>query len=294
MTAWAVALAARAATVEAQGDAAGLLQKIGAYVEQYYARARSFVAVESVVVETLRPDLVADGLPRRLNYDLRVDWIPRVEHEPAKALMTRQLLTVNGRKPKPKDKPECLDPIAEETEPMSMLLPEEQTHFKFRWAGQGKVAGRSVAMLDFQETGAVSTSLSFKGDDCLSAHVSGRSIGRVWADAATGEVMRLDVSLKGMVDFRVPRERQLVWGTVKTLDRSDVSVQYRPVTFFDPDETLLVPSSIVSLWAWRGGGRYRKTQTFRHDRRFVAEGRLVDSVEPAPDRVDQPEVTPTR
>lgn len=289
---WTVRLVAGPA---AQGDPAAVLERIGAYVEQYYSRAQSFVAIEHVVLHTLRSDLASDGFARRLSYELRVDWTPRIGGEPAKATMVRQLLTVNGRKPKPKDEPHCLDPSAEQDEPMSMLLPDLQSALRFTWAGMSKVDGRRVAMVDFRETTAPKATVDWK-EDCMSVKVDGRSAGRVWADPESGEVLRIDVHLRGMVDFPVPRERQRDWGMLKTLDRSVVSVRYRPVTFHDPEEVILLPSTIESSWSWRGGpsSRYRSTQNFRNYKRFVAEGRLVESVEPLLEAADGPEVTVTR
>jgi hypothetical protein len=285
-----------AASAEGQRDVGAVLQKIGAYVEQYYSRAQSFVATETVILQTLRSDLVAEGFARRLNFELRVDWTPRVDGERPRATMVRQLLAVNGRKPKAKDEPQCLDPTSEQLEPMSMLLPELQSDHTFSWSGVAKIDGRRVAKIDFRETMAQVASVEWK-KDCMSVKVDGRSVGRVWADPESGEVLRLDVSLKGMVDFPVPAERQREWGTLKTLERSDISVRYRPVTFRDPEETVLLPRSIESAWAWRGGpsSRYRNTQSFSNYRRFVGEGRVVDSVGAAvPDGADVPDGTSVR
>jgi hypothetical protein len=49
------------------------------------------------------------------------------------------------------------------------------------------------------------------------------------------------------------------------------------VTFSDPDETLLLPSSIETLSIVRNGGtpRMRTTQTFSGYKRFVTNSRIV-------------------
>jgi hypothetical protein len=56
-----------------------------------------------------------------------------------------------------------------------------------------------------------------------------------------------------------------------------MSIRYRPVTFQDPDETLLLPSEIVSSSLWRNGGSAgsRITQSFSNYRRFVTAGRII-------------------
>lgn len=281
-------------SLAAQHDLGAALQRIGAYVEQYYSRAQSFMGTETVRVQPVRSDLIADGFARRLDYDLRVEWTPRGSGEPATATMVRELLTINGRKPRPKDEPQCLDPSGEQAEPMSLLLPESQSDYKFSWAGTTRIDGRRVAMIDYRETVETSASVAWKDDRCMSAQIEGRWRGRVWADPGSGEVLRLDTHLQGMVDFPVPRERQGEWGGVVTLDRADFSVRYKPVAFRDPDETLLLPTTIETLTVWRGGSRTRKTQQFSNYRRFLNGARLVDSDGIVSDGVDQPSETLTR
>ena len=97
---------------------------MGDYVERYYARAQSIVVEESVAIQPLGLDLRNDGFARRLTYELRVEWNPDAagdDDSPAK--VTRQLLTINGRPPKPGQEPECLDPRSTSPEPLAFLLP---------------------------------------------------------------------------------------------------------------------------------------------------------------------------
>ena len=63
-----------------------------------------------------------------------------------------------------------------------------------------------------------------------------------------------------------------------TIERADSTIQYRAVTFSDPDETWLVPVSIESVTIVRNAGvpRLRTRQLFSDYRRFTAAGRIVD------------------
>jgi hypothetical protein len=100
--------------------------------------------------------------------------------------------------------------------------------------------------------------------------------GRVWVDAASGEVLRIDEAANGPVEMRRPREQtRLGVRDVLTFDRYLESVRYQRVTFTDPDETLLLPVSIESI-AMAGPGGTRRTQTYTNYRRFVTEGRVVE------------------
>jgi len=262
----------------AQAEMPVVLTRVGAYVERYYSRAQRLVATEAVEVQMLAHDLAASGFPERYVNEVRVDWGPREEGKPAVATFVRRLITMNGRRPKSKDQRKCLaPPETDEIEPLSSLLPDLQAELKFSWSGLRRVDERPVVVIDFQEITPPKVSSEWT-KDCMSAQVDGRGAGRLWADPDTGEVLRLDTRLKGMVDIPVPREHQGEWqGSVKTLDRSDLSVRYRPVTFTDPDETLLLPATIERMVHWRGAGgsRYRRTQRFSNYKRFVAEGRVV-------------------
>ena len=62
-----------------------------------------------------------------------------------------------------------------------------------------------------------------------------------------------------------------------TLERANMSIRYRPVTFRDPEETLMLPAEIVSSSMWRNGGSpgSRITQSFSNYRRFVTGWRIV-------------------
>jgi hypothetical protein len=81
-----------------------------------------------------------------------------------------------------------------------------------------------------------------------------------------------------MHEFPVPFQHQRAWNSsTLALERSDSSIRYRPVRFSDPDETLLLPTSVETLTSWRPAGTYiRTTQTFSNYQRFLTGGRIVE------------------
>jgi len=260
-----------------QSVAAGeTVARIGAYVEQYYARAQSIVADEAVTVQPLRRDMTFDGFPRRLVYELRVEWDPSADGD-SPATVTRQLLTVNGRPPRPRDKPECLDPRSVSPEPLAFLLPGRRHKYTFTGAGMARVDGRDAVMVDYRPLDAGKPTVEWT-DDCVTVDVPGRWRGRLWADPESAAVVRLEEQLIGMLDLPVPRKHQRNSSAMFiTLERADTSIRYRPVTFRDPDETLTLPLEITSYSMWRNGGSpgTRVTQSFRNYRRFVTATRIV-------------------
>src|SRR5262245_52009885 len=97
------AAAQRAGDIDLLDEA---LARTGRRVEEYYARARTIVATERVLIQPLSADLLSTGLGRRLVYELRVEWEPPLSGEPAgTASVVRRLLSVNGRPPEPGAEP---------------------------------------------------------------------------------------------------------------------------------------------------------------------------------------------
>ena len=255
----------------------GVLARIGAYVGRYYATAQRLVAVETVTLQPLRADLSSAEFPRRLEYDLRVEWTPSADGLSGEAEVHRTLVKVNGRPPRPKDEPGCSDPRSVSPEPLAMFLPGQQPDYAFTPLKPGRVGGRAALMIDYRPLTKGAVQITWH-DDCVSIELPGRSVGRVWADPESGEVLRVDEHLIGMYDIPVPAAQQRKGGAPSmTLERSDSSIRYRPVRFHDPDETVLLPAEVETLTVFRDAGipRMRIRQVFSNYRRFVTEGRIL-------------------
>jgi len=265
------------ASGQGSDDLLALMARLGASVERYFHRAQSIICLETVRLQSLGFDLATDGSsPRQLAYELRVAWEPRPGDQP-EATVTRQLLKVNGRAPRAKDEPGCMDPRPVSPEPLSMFLPVQQRDYIFTVAGHGRVHGRPAVMIDYRSREEGPVTVDWR-KECFSIDLPGRSRGRVWVDTETDEVLRLDEHLTRMFDVSLPPEHQTPSGpTSVTVERLDSSILYRPVTFREPDETVMLPHSIDTLTIVRRSGvpRLRTNQTFSNYRRFVTAGRVV-------------------
>ena len=266
------------AGVDGQSAAADqTVARISNYVEHYYSRAQSIVTDEAVTVQRINRDWSFDGFARRLVYELRVEWNPTVEGDESPATVTRRLLTVNGKPPRKDEEPECMDPRSVSPEPLAFLLPDRREKFAFTGAGIGRVDGRDALMVDYRSLHAGKPMVEWT-DDCVSVDVPGGWRGRLWADPQSAAVVRIDEQLTSMVDLPIPRKHQRLNGALyMTLERANMSIRYRPVTFSDPDETLMLPAEIISSSMWRNGGSpgNRITQSFSNYRRFVTGGRII-------------------
>ena len=254
-----------------------LLDRIGSYVEQYYARAQSVLAVETVTLQPLARDFGFDGFARRLVYELRLEWDPAVTGGQEPARVVRELVTVNGRPPRNGDEPRCIDPRGVSPEPLAFLLPDRRGQFIFHPGRTDDLDGRAAAVYEFRSVRAEPPRVEWR-DECASIDLPGRSRGRIWADPDSAAILRLDESLTGMVDIPVPIDQQRKGGAAyMTVERADTSIRYRSVTFTDPDETFLLPALVESLVVVRNSGspRLRITQSYTNYRRFVTGGRVV-------------------
>jgi hypothetical protein len=274
----AVVAAALATGVSAQApaDLDTLLAHVGERVRQFYTRAESLVCTEKVVIQPLGSSLNPDGFGRSLEYELRVDWTPPTEDGGAPdAKVVRQLIKVNGRPPRARDEHNaCMDPKPVSPEPLAMLLPHKQNDYRFSWP-TGKRRDPKMLAFDYRarEIGKVEGTVD---ENCISISAPGYTKGRVWIDPETHDVLRLDEQLTGLLEYRLPaRQRRTGMADTWVVERADSTIRYRPVTFRDPDETILLPESIESLTVFRGSSSHRIKQTFSNYRRFLTGGRII-------------------
>ena len=141
----------------------------------------------------------------------------------------------------------------------AFLLAVHRQEYRFRSAGVGKDRNRPVFLIDFASVERKSTAELIEDkaghDDCFdwTGHVASR--GRVWVDAKSFDVVRIERGLPAMLDVRVPLRIQR-WHNLENvvvIDREDTTIRYRTVAFNDPDELLLLPESIETLMIARGG-----------------------------------------
>jgi hypothetical protein len=278
----AAAVAAGNATATAQpaaGDGlAPLLARISARVENFYSRARTVTARETVRLHQLENDFSTVGFARQLVYDLRLDWDIQADGTlPIEAKMLRHLMMVNGRPPRPKDEPECTDPESVSSDHLTMLLPQKRSEYEFTPGEPARLDNRPATTINFRDVSKDTPEVIWT-EDCVRVSLPGRTRGRIWVDAENLDVLRIDGHLTRMFDFptteRIAR-RQGVYQMA--LERYDFTIRYREVKFADPEETLTLPRLVETMSVWKGAAtrRFRITQEYSDYRRFVTGGRIV-------------------
>jgi len=279
-----LALAAMtAAGAQAQPDVEDLLVRVGERVAEFYTRAKNVICIERSTVQGIDFSNSLVGFARTVESELRIE---DSGEPPGEAAVVRRIRKVNGRPPRERDKKDragCTDPNPLSSEPLTFLLPARRSEYEFKTVGMAKDRSRTVVMIDFASVNRRSNPELMEAasghDDCFdwSGHIASR--GRIWVDAESHDVVRVEQGLRGPVDVKVPaliqrRHRLDNWVVIV---REDVTMRYKTVVFRDPDEMVLLPQSIDSLTVVRGGLQStRRNQTFSDYRRFVTGGRVLD------------------
>jgi hypothetical protein len=277
---WAAAAPGAAQEPAPTDDLAHTLALVSQRVEQWYRRAQNVVSREVVLIQPMRSDFTPAEFPRRLVFELRVGWNadPDSPTGAPVASVLRQPVSFGGRSARADQDPGCMDPKPVSPEPLAMLLPERLSESEFSAAGTSRVDGRLALRIDYRGVRATPPSVTWTGK-CVSVSLPGRSRGRVWIDAATYDVLRMDDRLVGTFTLDVPRD-QIRLGATPTMviERAESSIRYTNVEFEDPQETLMLPASVDTFTVIRGAvtQRVRITQRFSDYRRFLTGGRIVD------------------
>lgn len=264
-------------------DLTTLLHHAGERVAQYFARAQSLVCLEKVSLQKLGMGFSADGPARFVESELRLSWEPTEEDPiPAEAKTLRQVLRVNGGKPRKNDWDNCTTPEQQdsETQPLSILLPKQRDEHTFTVEGVERIDGRDAIVITFREVQKPKVDVSMVEDkeDCISFDVEGGMRGKIWLDVETHDVLRLDRSLIGLVEIPLPRKATRHGGNLFwTMERWDSTTRFKRVQFQDPEESMVLPVSQSVLQVTRGAGTPRlRTQTqYIAYRRFLTGGRIV-------------------
>jgi hypothetical protein len=275
----------RASQTPERPDVRALVAHVGERVAAYYHRAQQLICLERSTVVAVDRNWTAQGFARTVESELRVELDALDGAEMPDAQVTRQVLRVNGRRPAERDKKDrsgCTDPTPISPEPLAFLLPGHRDEYQFTAVRDGRERNRPALVIDF--TSAVRSSRpelvedKYGHDDCFDWKGRIAIGGRLWIDAATYDVLRLDRHVLGPTDVRVPwpLQRKYQFDQSMTLDRDDLTLRYKEVSFEDPQETVLLPESTDSLTVFRSGLQsIRRTEAFSGYRRFITDGHVI-------------------
>jgi hypothetical protein len=273
-----------AAAPQPAPDLATLLAAVGERVANYYRRAQSVMCTETSTVQPIDRNWAMEGFARTVESELHVELDAADGDALPEARIVRDIRRVNGRPPRESDRKSrsgCTDPNPLSPEPLAFLLPPQRDAYRFTSVRSGRERNRPALIIDFTSADRTSRPELIEDErgreDCFDWKGPVPARGRIWVDAQTYEVLRIDRGLTGPTDVRVPwrLQQRYRFDPFVVLDRDEVTIRFRPVTFTEPDEVLLLPEAIESITVVRSGLQStRRTETFTGYRRFLTAGRV--------------------
>lgn len=272
-----------APNAQAQANVDELLTRVADRIAEFYKRAQRVICIETSRVQPIDLTYSSRGFARIVESELRVE--AEDGDVAGEARVVREVRKVNGRPPREKDNKErdgCTDPNPLSTEPLAFLLPAHRSEYQFKAAGFSKERNRPALRIDFASVNRKSNVELIEDkqghDDCFdwSGEIPAR--GRIWVDAESYDVLRVERSVGGPTSVRVPLriQRRHHLDNYVVIMREDTTIRYRTVSFTDPDEMLLLPESIESFSVVTGGLQStRRSQTYSDYKRFVGDSRVV-------------------
>jgi len=265
-------------------DPLSVVAQVAERLAAYYERAQRLICTERSTVVPIDEHWSTQGFARTVESELRVDIDAADGHALPEPRVKRRILKVNGREPRARDatsRAGCTDPPPLATEPLAFLLPSNRDRYRFTAVRKARERDRPALVIDFTSPRRGDPELvedELGHDDCFDWKGPLAVSGRLWVDAETHAVLRLEQHLAGPTNVRVPRalERKFGFPLWLTIDRDDLWVSFAEVAFAGPPEVLLLPESIESRTMVRSGLQStRRTQVFSDYRRFLTEGKVI-------------------
>jgi hypothetical protein len=265
-------------------DASAIVARVGERLLEYYQRAQRLMCLERATVLPIDARWNPQGMARTVDSELRIEFDVADGDAFPEARVSRDVLSVNGRAPRDRDRTDrsgCTDPNPVSPEPLAFLLPGQRDEYAFTSVRSGRERDRAALVIDFASVRRPGHPQLIEDelghDDCFDWKGPIPIKGRLWVDAESYDVLKLERHITGPTDVRVPRPLQRKYGLPDrvTIDRDDLTLQYREVVFSDPEEVMLLPESITTTTVLRTGLQStRRTQQFSDYRRFLTRGRI--------------------
>ena len=187
-------------------------QRAGERVSEYFARAQSIMCLEKVSLQRLGMGFGADGPARRVESELRLSWEPSPENPtPTEAQDAAPGAARQRQRRRARRTTRTAPRRSSRTRKSSRCrccCRSQRAKYTFTHSGRETIDGRDAIVIAFREIRkpTVDVSLVEDNEDCISFDIEGGMRGRIWIDAETHDVLRLDRSLSGLVEIPLPQE----------------------------------------------------------------------------------------
>ena len=280
------------AVSQAPPDIEEVVTQIGERVARYYRRAQSLVSSGTVRRPADLTDLVVGGACAhgRIRAARGIRGLGWREAASGEGDSGRSPDEWTRAEPERQDGPQWLHQSAapcRTSRSPSVFLPAHRDGYRFTSIRDVEENDSAALVIDYVSTIRKSRPELIEDElghqDCFDWSGPVATRGRVWVDASTYEVLRVERRIAGPIDVRVPwmLQRRYLLPLSVVVERDNAAIRYKPVSFTDPDEVILLPESSESLTLIRGGLQsVRRSERFSGYRRFLTGGRVVTGREP--------------
>ena len=270
-----------------------LLERVGERIQKYQDAMFSIAFTEILQQQELKSDGTSKNKPKQFVYEsIVVSRRSPTNQQNSFPVITRTLKSIDG-KPTEKNLPQrskCVEtnPQSAYADPLTFLLPKYQTNFIFSYAGESELEGRKAAVILISQPPASEPAKIVQTGDCFHLSRSLQRLGKIWVDLNTYDVIQLQWQLAesfngktsvGITKFGIiPLVRP---AKEISYEKQETTIRFRPITFQNPEQILLLPSSSESAWILKGAriAGFRVTTTYTRYRRFLTSVEIKDSDE---------------
>jgi hypothetical protein len=263
-----------------------ILEKVGEGVERYQAELFRIAFTETLTQQELREDMTPKKSKEHV-FDTIVSREALSEGEDDYYPQTvRRLRTIDG---KPAKRAKGRDAAAgAAVSSLVFLLPKNRKYYQFTLEGEEQFEGRRAFRIRMLSPGEGPPRVEWQTDIVgYRFSVFAPTVGFLWVDAETFDVLRYESHLAGPFEFEGPRLISLGFARVGKSRRfnfkaNDYAVNFRRERFRDPEQTLLVPVAAEWTRVIEGARRPRTRASLRFSdyRRFRSDVKIIDDSEP--------------
>lgn len=268
-----------------------LLERVGERIQKYQDAMFSIAFTEVLQQQELKSDGTSKNKPKQFVYEsIVVSRTLPANQQNSFPVITRTLKSVDGKPTEKKNLPQrskCVEinPQLAYADPLTFLLPKNQSDFIFSYAGESELEGRKAAVILISQPPASEPVKIVQTGDCFRLSRSLRRQGKIWIDLNTYDVIQLQwqlaESFNGKTSAGITKFGIIpLFRPVKEInyEKQETTIRFRPVTFQKPEQILLLPSSSESTWILKGAriAGFRVTTDYAHYRRFLTSVEIKD------------------
>ena len=130
-----------------RGDATPIIARVAERVLEYYQRAQRLICLERSTVLPIDARWTSQGMERTVESELRIEFDEADGESFPDARVTRDVLSVNGRAPRERDRTDrsgCTDPNPISPEPLGFVLPGQRDEYAFTSVRSGRQGDRAA------------------------------------------------------------------------------------------------------------------------------------------------------